>query len=205
MGAKADSRKAARNVRKAFMAEIHSRQPGFRTAVVADLAANMRFRGQGRPLTGRFDTVVEAIKMMWTSDAYFAQVLYRARTAMARRGVPFLPRLFHHWAISNAQVCIGDPVVIGPGLYLAHGQVVIDGITTVGSDAVFFPWVTVGLKAGVVEGPVIGDGARVGTGAKVIGPVKIGDHVSIGANSVVLDDVASHSTVIGAPARPLSR
>jgi len=191
--------------RRALVADIRARQPSFRTAVVADLKANMMFRGKGRPLEGPADTVWQIVKMMWDSDAYFAQVLYRMRTSLARRNVPFLPRLFHHWAMSSAQVCIGDPVTIAPGFYLAHGQVVIDGVVNIGPGAVFFPWVTVGLKAGVIDGPTIGANARIGTGAKVIGPVTLGDNVNVGANSVVVDDVASNTTVVGAPARPVAR
>ena len=61
-----------------------------------------------------------------------------------------------------------------------------------------------GLKAGNVDGPKIGRNVRVGTGAKIIGPVRIGDGASIGANAVVVDDVAEDTTVAGVPARVLA-
>jgi serine O-acetyltransferase len=102
------------------------------------------------------------------------------------------------------QVCIGDPVVMQPGVYIAHGQVVIDGIVDIHPGVVIFPWVTVGLRAGNFQGPTILGGVHIGTGAKVIGPVTVGKGARIGANSVVVGDVAPHTTVVGAPARPAS-
>ena len=52
-----------------------------------------------------------------------------------------------------------------------------------------------------VRGPTIGDRVVIGTGAKVRGPITIGDDVRIGANSVVIDDVPTGATVVGTPAR----
>jgi len=88
-----------------------------------------------------------------------------------------------------------------PGVYLAHGQVVIDGFVDIHSGVVIFPWVTIGLRAGNFDGPKILDGVHIGTGAKVIGPVTVGNGARIGANSVVVGDVAPRTTVIVAPAR----
>ena len=103
-----------------------------------------------------------------------------------------------------AQVSIGDPVVVGPGVYLIHGQVVIDGLVEIAEGAVIAPFVTIGLRAGDVQGATIGPGVQIGTGAKVIGPVRIGAGATIGANAVVVDDVPEGATVVGAPARPVA-
>jgi len=62
--------------------------------------------------------------------------------------------------------------------------------------------VTIGLRAGNFRGPTIGRDVHIGTGAKVIGPVTIGAGARIGANAVVVDDVAERATVVGIPARP---
>ena len=72
------------------------------------------------------------------------------------------------------QVAIGDPVVVQPGVYIPHGQVVVDGMVEVGTEVALLPFVTVGLRAGSVQGPTIGPGATIGTGAKVLGPVRVG-------------------------------
>jgi serine O-acetyltransferase len=88
-------------------------------------------------------------------------------------------------------------------VYIVHGQVVADGLVEIESGAVLFPWVTIGLRAGDVQGAVIERDVSVGTGAKVIGPVRVGAGARIGANAVVVDDVAPGVTVVGAPARPV--
>ncbi len=138
---------------------------------------------------------------MWVSDAFFAHALYRAKARMQSLGIPVLPRLAHRLAMMTAQVCIGDPVVMQPGVYIAHGQIVIDGFVEIRRGAVLFPWVTIGLRAGDFRGPSIGRDVHIGTGAKIIGPVTIGAGARIGANAVVVDDVGPRTTVVGIPAR----
>jgi serine O-acetyltransferase len=102
-----------------------------------------------------------------------------------------------------AQVSIGDPVVVEPGVYVIHGQIVIDGLVQIGAGAVIAPFVTIGLRAGDITGPTLEAGVTVGTGAKIIGPVRIGAGAQIGANAVVVGDVEPGCTVVGAPARPV--
>lgn len=172
-------------------------------AVVEDCKVTLRYRGERHLLRSRLDVVAQVVRLVWVSDAFAAQALYRAKARMQGLGIPILPRIAHRLAMALAQVCIGDPVVVEPGLYLAHGQVVLDGIVTVGSGVVIFPWVTVGLRAGDFRGPTIDDNVHIGTGAKVIGPVTLGERARVGANAVVVDDVAPGVTVVGSPARPL--
>jgi serine O-acetyltransferase len=68
-----------------------------------------------------------------------------------------------------------------------------------------FPWITIGLRAGDVQGATIESDASIGTGAKVIGGVRVGAGASVGANAVVVDDVPPGATVVGVPARVVSR
>jgi serine O-acetyltransferase len=177
-----------------------ARQPRFVEAVLADACATAAYRGERAEFRSRPDAVLQALRLVWVSDAFLGQVLYRARASLQVLGVPVLPRLLHRLAMVTAQVCIGDPVIVRPGLYLAHGQVVIDGLSEVAEGVVIFPFVTIGLKAGNFEGPTIGPHVTIGTGAKVIGPVHIGAGARIGANAVVVHDVPSGATVAGVPA-----
>jgi serine O-acetyltransferase len=116
--------------------------------------------------------------------------------------VPILPRIAHRLAIAIAQVSIGDPVVVHAGVYIIHGQIVVDGLVEIHSGAVIGPFVTIGLRAGDVRGATIERDVSLGTGAKVIGGVRIGAGATVGANAVVVDDVPAGTTVIGVPARP---
>ena len=72
--------------------------------------------------------------------------------------MPVLPRLAHRLAMALAQVSIGDPVVVEPGVYVVHGQIVIDGIVEIGGGTVVSPFVTIGLRAGELRGPTVGQG-----------------------------------------------
>ena len=185
--------------------EVSQLHPTFLRAVLADAEVAMAYRSEGREIRSHVDAAAQIIRLAWVSDAFFAQICYRAKARLQALRVPLLPRLFHRLAMVTAQVCIGDPVVIEPGLYLPHGQVVVDGFVRIGSGAVLFPWVTIGLVAGEFRGPTLGDDVHVGTGAKVIGPITIGGGARIGANATVINDVPPGATAVGVPARLVER
>ncbi len=188
----------------AVMREVRSRHPRLGQAVIADAEVTARHRGERSEFRSRADAVLQALRLMWVSDAFLAHALYRVKARLQALGVPIVPRIAHRLAIAIAGVSIGDPVVVHPGVYIVHGQVVIDGITEVEAGAVISPFVTVGLRSGNYFGPRIGPDVSIGTGAKVIGPVSVGAGAQIGANAVVVDDVAEGATVVGVPARPVA-
>lgn len=185
------------------MRERRARFPRLREALIADAQVTAAHRGERPEFRSRADTALQILRLMWVSDAFLAQSLYRLKARLQALGVPVLPRLAHRLAMLIAQVSIGDPVLVHPGVYIVHGQVVIDGITEVHSGAVISPFVTVGLRAGNYTGPIIGPDVQIGTGAKVIGPVSVGAGAAIGANAVVVADVPEGATVVGVPASSL--
>lgn len=189
----------------ALMREVRSRHPRLREALAADARVTAAHRGERDRFRSPTDAALQTLRLIWVSDAFIGLVLYRLKARLQALGVPILPRLAHRLAIATSQVCIGDPVVVEAGVYVPHGQVVIDGITEVHSGTVISPFVTIGLRAGDLAGPTIESGVNIGTGAKIIGPVRVGAGAWIGANAVVVEDVAAQSTVVGAPARPTSR
>ena len=93
--------------------------------------------------------------------------------------------------------------VIGDRLVIEHtGAVVISGDAVFGNDCILRQGVTVGLRhRGMRGSPRLGDRVDIGAGAKLLGPIRIGNDVAIGANAVVLCDVPDHSIAIGVPAR----
>jgi serine O-acetyltransferase len=192
------------DTKRAFLHSLHVQHPGFVEAVLADARLAAMYRGERAEHRSKTDAARQVLRLCWASDAFAAQVLYRLKASLQARRVPVIPRLAHHLAMVLSQVSIGDPVIIEPGVYLIHGQVVIDGLVRIGSGTVIAPWVTIGLRAGNIQGPTIDRDVHVGTGAKVIGPVRLGAGSQVGANSVVVSDVAPGATVMGAPARPAS-
>jgi serine O-acetyltransferase len=97
--------------------------------------------------------------------------------------------------------------IVGRRFRIDHfGGIIISGDTVFGEDCVVRNGVTVGLRHGGKRGsPVIGSRVDIGAGAKILGPIRIGDDVAIGANAVVLIDVPPNSIAVGVPARVLPR
>jgi serine O-acetyltransferase len=96
---------------------------------------------------------------------------------------------------------------IGSGFYIGHfGGIFVPGDAVIGDNCnlshdVTLAQVNRGEKAGC---PVIGNNVYIAAGAKIVGRVKIGDFAAVGANAVVVNDVAAHTSVGGIPARPVS-
>ncbi len=186
------------------LAALQAHHPGLREAVVADARMARALRFQPHELSTRGEAIRAILRLIWESDAFAALVLYRAKARLQRARVPILPRLAHHLAIAWGQVSIGDPVLMRPGIYLPHGQVVVDGWVEIGSGSILSPFATVGLTGGEPRGPTIGSNVTVGTGASILGWLTIGDGAVIGANAVVLHDVPAGATVVGVPAREVA-
>lgn len=93
---------------------------------------------------------------------------------------------------------------IGGGLVLPHPSgVVIHPEVVIGPNCTIFQQVTLGTTRGRPGVPVLGGHVDIGPGARVLGPVRIGDHAVVGANAVVLRNVPAGATAVGVPARIL--
>lgn len=113
--------------------------------------------------------------------------------------------VFRHifWSVVTASD-ISINAKIGQGLSLPHpAGVVIHQDAEIGPDCLILSGVTIGLRSGSGV-PVLGTHVDVGTGAKILGAIRIGDHAIIGAGAVVIGDVAAGATVVGVPAREIS-
>ena len=120
----------------------------------------------------------------------------------------FLGRLTSHLGRWLTGIEIHPGAQIGAGFFIDHGMGVVIGETTeIGDNVTLYHGVTLGGVSWRKEKrhPTIGDHVVVGAGAKVLGPITVGEHSRIGANSVVVKDVPPHSVVVGVPGRMRTR
>jgi len=93
---------------------------------------------------------------------------------------------------------------VGSGLYMPHTVGSVITAARIGSEVELQGGITLGQRRG--DGfPTVEDGVVVAAGARVLGPVRIGEAAVVGANAVVVHDVAPGQTVVGIPARPIGR
>ncbi len=145
---------------------------------------------------------------LWAMVVYrFGRWRYTIRWRWLRMPFSFLYKVLK--TISEVLTGIELPceATVGRRFRIDHfGGIVISGDAVFGDDCVVRNGVTVGLKnTGHRGAPVLGNRVDIGAGAKILGSIRIGDDVSIGANAVVLTDVPSNSVAVGVPARVLSR
>jgi serine O-acetyltransferase len=98
---------------------------------------------------------------------------------------------------------------LGRRFVIDHGMGVVIGETAeVGDDCYFYHQVTLGVaraSGGGKRHPTVGNNVIIGAGAKVLGPIRVGDNARVGSNAVVLDNVPDDTTVVGIPARSVDR
>lgn len=121
-----------------------------------------------------------------------------------KREFYWLGRFVSHLGRFLTGIEIHPGATIGPGFFIDHGMGVVIGETAeVGANVTLYHGVTLGgvsLEKGKRH-PTIGDGVVIGAGAKVLGPVTVGEHSRIGANSVLVKDTPPESVVVGVPGR----
>ena len=130
-----------------------------------------------------------------------AHWLWQRRWHLAGRFVSHLGRM-----LTGIEIHPGAR--IGKRLFIDHGMGVVIGETAeIGDDCTLYQGVTLGgtsLARGQKRHPTIGNNVIVGSGAQVLGPFRVGDGTRIGAQAVVLREVADGATMVGNPARPVT-
>ena len=134
---------------------------------------------------------------------------YRIAHFLFVERVPFLPRVLAAQNVRCWGFDVPPGVVVGSGLLVRHPVgIVISHNSVIGKDCTVLQGVTLGERmrtAGGAGAPIVGDEVVLGAHCVVLGEVRIGSRSSVGANSVVLNDVAAGSTVAGAPARTIQQ
>lgn len=144
------------------------------------------------------------LEIFFCYPGFHSILLHRAAHRLHTAGFPLLARIVSQFNRTITGIEIHPGATIGRRCFIDHGMGVVIGETAeIGDDALLYQGVTLG-GTGKEKGkrhPTIGNNVVIGTGAKILGNITIGDHTKIGAGSVVIRSVPDHSTVVGVPGR----
>ncbi|UYP46564.1 2,3,4,5-tetrahydropyridine-2,6-dicarboxylate N-acetyltransferase [Candidatus Lokiarchaeum ossiferum] len=133
-----------------------------------------------------------------------AVLLHRIAHFFFRLGLPFVPRYISNIARQITGIDIHPGAKIGKNLFIDHGTGVVIGETAeIGDNVILYQGVTLGgiHLENEKRHPTLRNNIIVGAGAKLLGPIILGDNVKVGANSVVTKDIPPNSIVVGVPGR----
>src|SRR5436190_9603418 len=135
-----------------------------------------------------------------------ALLAHRVAHALHQSGVPVVPTAIAYASRGVTGVEIHPAARIGDDFFIDHGSGVVIGETAeIGDRVTLYQGVTLG-GTGFARGkrhPTVEDDVTIGSGAKLLGPIRIGHGAKVGANSVVIHDVPPNSTVVGNPGHPV--
>lgn len=146
------------------------------------------------------------VEVLLTYNGVHALLAHRVSHRIDAAGVPLLPRLIAYVTRLFTGIEIHPRARIGENFFIDHGSGVVIGETAeIGDNVTLYQGVTLG-GTGLQPGkrhPTLEDNVTVGSGAKLLGPIRIGHGAKIGANSVVIHDVPPNTTVVGNPGHPV--
>jgi serine O-acetyltransferase len=145
-------------------------------------------------------------EILLTYGGVQALLAHRVAHALYDGGVPLLPHALANMGKVVTGVEIHPAAQVGDALFIDHGAGVVIGETAeIGDNVTLYQGVTLG-GTGFARGkrhPTVEDDVVVGSGAKLLGPIRVGRGAKVGANSVVIHDVPPNSTVVGNPGHPV--
>jgi len=167
-----------------------------------------RTREDIRTVRERDPAARTALEILLLYPGLKAVRMYRRAHWCLRHNLHFLARWISQRAVRKTGIEIHPGATIGRRLFIDHGSGVVIGETSeLGDDVILYQGVTLG-GTGKDTGkrhPTIGSGVMVGSGAKVLGPITVGDNTKIAAGSVVLRNIPPNCTAVGVPARVVKR
>lgn len=128
---------------------------------------------------------------------------YRLSNFLYRHHIPFVPKFIYYIQYILFNSSVPASCKIGKGTKFGYGGigVVIHARAEIGENCIIGQNTTIGGRSGLYEVPKIGNKVEICAGARVLGPIKIGDNAIIGANAVVIKDVPKNAVVAGVPAK----
>ena len=149
------------------------------------------------------------VELFFNYPGVWAVVNYRIAHALHVKGFCRISRVIMGISQMLTGVDLHPGATVGRRVFFGDGVgIVVGGTAQIGDDVLIYQGVTLGgvrLEKGVKRHPTIGDGAVIGSGAKVLGNISIGKNCRIGSNSVVVKDVPDESTAVGIPARVIDK
>lgn len=150
-------------------------------------------------------SVIETLVWLITEHPEFRNLFY-LRVGRFNRSLGKLVLFVARWIYPAIEPFgFSEPADIGPGFFARAGLGIIVGARRIGENCWINPGVTLGYKDASGDMPIIGNNVYIGAGARVLGPVTVGDNAVIGANAVVTKDVPPNCTVGGVPAKIIKR
>lgn len=172
--------------------------------VIIFLVIYIIFADEIKTVRDRDPAAKSVLEVLLLYPGLHALVLYRISHQLWQWKIPLIPRWLSQTARFFTGIEIHPGAQIGKNFFIDHGMGVVIGETAIiGDDVLLYQGVTLG-GTGKETGkrhPTLGNNVVVGTGAKILGNITIGDNSYIGANAVVIKDVPSNSTVVGIPGR----
>ncbi len=138
----------------------------------------------------------------------WALIYHKPAHWLYRHNLKLIARLISQWARFFTGIEIHPGAVIGHRCFIDHGMAVVIGETAeIGDDVTIYQAVTLGGTGKDIgkRHPTIGNHVVISSGAKVLGPFKVGEHSKIGAGAVVLEEVPPNCTVVGIPGKIVRR
>ncbi len=167
-----------------------------------------RIKEDIRSIRERDPAVKSDLEVFFLYPSFKAVRAYRRAHKLYLKKHYFLARWISQNALKRTGIEIHPGATIGKGLFIDHGSGVVIGETAeIGDNCTIYQNVTLG-GTGKDTGkrhPTLGNNVMVGSGARVLGPFKVGDNAKIAANAVVLSEVPPNSTAVGVPARIVRR
>lgn len=150
------------------------------------------------------DPAIHSILEVFLYPSFKAQLYYKIAKYFYTRKHYLIARYISEKAKRKTGIEIHPGATIGKNLFIDHGTGVVIGETAIlGDNVIMFHGVTLG-GTGKETGkrhPTIGNNVFIGSGAKILGNIKIGNNVKIGANAVVLKDIKENTTTVGVPSK----
>ncbi len=153
---------------------------------------------------------LETYRGDWSSQGFWVMIVYRfgrwrysIKSPILRKPFSLIYKLLYKTVQILTGIELPCEVPVGKNFRIDHfGDIIISGYASFGDNCIIRNGVTVGLK-NIEEkvAPSIGNNINIGTGAKILGNIIIGDNVDIGANAVVITSIPDNSLAVGVPAK----